>query len=192
MERTPDAVAVVYEGRSLSYADLNGRPISWRTICAQGVRPDQRVGICVERSLEMVVGLLGILKAGGAYVPLDPSYPAERLTYMLSDSEPVAVLSHAPARGVLETALAGSPERGRSSIWMRARGLVAGSAEPGCAGAGPAQRTPGICDLHLRVYGTTQRGDDRAPRLVQLSVAWMQRAGIAPAMCCVAEDLVHL
>ena len=58
-----------------------------------GVKPDERVGICVERSVEMVVGLLGVLKAGGAYVPLDPSYPAERLAYMLEDSRPVVVLT---------------------------------------------------------------------------------------------------
>src|SRR6202020_537252 len=60
---------------------------------AQGVGPDTRVGICVERSLEMVVGLLGIMKAGGAYVPLDPSYPAQRLKYLLGDSAPVLLLT---------------------------------------------------------------------------------------------------
>ena len=60
-----------------------------------GVKPDDRVAICVERSLEMVVGLLAILKAGGAYVPLDPVYPTERLAYMLADSAPVAVLTTA-------------------------------------------------------------------------------------------------
>ncbi|TBW41461.1 hypothetical protein EZI54_24340, partial [Marinobacter halodurans] len=59
-----------------------------------GVGPDDRVAICAERSLAMVVGLLGVLKAGGAYVPLDPAYPAERLAYMLEDSAPVAVLVH--------------------------------------------------------------------------------------------------
>ena len=70
-----------------------------------GVKPDDRVAICVERSIEMVVGLLGILKSGAAYVPLDPSYPSERLAYMLKDSEPVALLtqsalqSHEALRG---------------------------------------------------------------------------------------------
>ncbi|MBN3218610.1 AMP-binding protein, partial [Pectobacterium polaris] len=54
-----------------------------------GVRPDARVAICVERGLDMVVGLLGILKAGGAYVPLDPTYPVERLRYMLDNAKPV-------------------------------------------------------------------------------------------------------
>ncbi|EGH34876.1 amino acid adenylation, partial [Pseudomonas syringae pv. japonica str. M301072] len=59
----------------------------------QGVQPDSRVGICVERVVEMVVGLLAILKAGGGYVPLDPAYPAERIAYMLQDSAPAAVLA---------------------------------------------------------------------------------------------------
>ena len=71
------------------------------------------MAICVERSLEMVVGMLGILKAGGAYVPLDPAYPAERLAYMLKDSTPVAVLTHgqiaAPIRSLLDEAAAGVP-----------------------------------------------------------------------------------
>ncbi|MBN3105947.1 AMP-binding protein, partial [Pectobacterium brasiliense] len=58
-----------------------------------GVKPDDRVAICVERSLDMVIGLLGILKAGAAYVPLDPGYPAERLAYMLDDAAPVALLT---------------------------------------------------------------------------------------------------
>ena len=62
--------------------------------------PDVRVGICVERGFEMIVGLLGILKAGGAYVPLDPGYPVERLQYMLEDSAPVVVLTQgASSRG---------------------------------------------------------------------------------------------
>ena len=80
MRRTPGAVAVMYEDQSLSYAELNTKSnqLAWY-LREKGIGPDQLVGICVERSLEMVVGLLGILKAGGAYVPLDPSYPAERL-----------------------------------------------------------------------------------------------------------------
>ncbi|MDF0607220.1 condensation domain-containing protein, partial [Neisseriaceae bacterium TC5R-5] len=89
--RAPAAIALRFGEAELSYAELNRRAnqLAHRLI-ALGIRPDDRVAICVERSLEMVVGLLGILKAGGAYVPLDPSYPAERLAYMLTDSEPVA------------------------------------------------------------------------------------------------------
>ena len=80
VERTPEAVAVVLGEETLTYGQLNGRANRLaHHLRSLGVRPDSRVGICVERSLEMVVGLLGVLKAGGAYVPLDPGYPAERL-----------------------------------------------------------------------------------------------------------------
>ncbi|WP_170275689.1 non-ribosomal peptide synthetase [Paraburkholderia megapolitana] len=94
VQATPHAVALVYEDTSLTYAELNARAnrLAHR-LHALGVQPDQRVAICVERSFEMVVGLLGILKAGGAYVPLDPDYPAGRLAFMLEDSSPVALLT---------------------------------------------------------------------------------------------------
>lgn len=91
--RTPGAMAVVYEGASLSYAELNARANQLaRYLVSRGVGPDQLVGICVERSLEMVIGLLGILKAGGAYVPVDPDYPRERLEYMLTNAAPRVLL----------------------------------------------------------------------------------------------------
>ncbi|HXZ14613.1 MAG TPA: amino acid adenylation domain-containing protein [Roseiarcus sp.] len=76
-----------------------------------GVKPDDLVAICVERSLEMVVGLLGILKAGGAYVPLHPAWPVERLAAILEDSAPVAVLTHAPTQATIEQALARTAPR---------------------------------------------------------------------------------
>ncbi|MBE7384646.1 MAG: amino acid adenylation domain-containing protein [Leptolyngbya sp. SIO1E4] len=87
VKRTPDAVAVVFEGQQLTYHELNAKANQLACYLQKlGVKPERLVGICVERSVEMVVGLLGILKAGGAYVPLDPNYPAERLNYMLADS----------------------------------------------------------------------------------------------------------
>ena len=96
--QAPDAPAVVCEGESLTYAELNARANRLaHHLRALGVGPDARVAICVERSPEMLVGLLGILKAGGAYVPMDPAYPAERLAYMLADSMPIAVLTQAVA-----------------------------------------------------------------------------------------------
>jgi amino acid adenylation domain-containing protein len=99
VERTPEAVAVVYEGRSLTYAELNGRANQLaRHLSDKGIGPDQLVGICVERSLAMVVGLLGILKAGGAYVPLDPRYPTGRLASMLEDSAPRVLLIEGQVR----------------------------------------------------------------------------------------------
>ncbi|MBM7114700.1 non-ribosomal peptide synthase/polyketide synthase [Archangium primigenium] len=86
-QRTPDAVAVQMGEDSLTYRQLDARANQLaHHLLSLGVGPDVRVGLCVERSLHMVVGLLGILKAGGAYVPLDPSYPAERLAFMLRDS----------------------------------------------------------------------------------------------------------
>ncbi len=91
---TPDAVAVVFENQRLTYRELNERANKiahyLRTL---GVGPDVLVGICMERSLEMVVGLLGILKAGGAYVPLDPNYPQERLSDMLEDASASVLLT---------------------------------------------------------------------------------------------------
>ncbi|OYD95860.1 non-ribosomal peptide synthetase [Nostoc sp. 'Peltigera membranacea cyanobiont' 213] len=84
---TPDAVAVIFEGQFLTYQQLNERANQLaHYLQEKGVEREVLVGIYVERSLEMILGLLGILKAGGAYVPLDPSYPADRLVYMLSDA----------------------------------------------------------------------------------------------------------
>ena len=86
-ERQPEAVAVVFEDHELTYRELNKRATQLsHYLQGLGVGPEVLVGICVERSLEMAVGLLAILKAGGAYVPLDPSYPAERLRFMLADA----------------------------------------------------------------------------------------------------------
>ncbi|MBV9482664.1 MAG: amino acid adenylation domain-containing protein, partial [Acidobacteria bacterium] len=99
VERTPDAVAVVYEEQQLSYAELNRRANQLgHYLRGLGVGPDERVGICVERGLEMVVGLLAILKAGGAYVPLDPDYPVERLSFMLEDAQVPVLLTQGHVR----------------------------------------------------------------------------------------------
>ena len=88
VQRAPDAVAVIFEDQQLSYRDLNARANQLGNYLQKmGVGPEVLVGICVERSLEMIVGLLGILKAGGAYVPLDPDYPKERLALMVEDSK---------------------------------------------------------------------------------------------------------
>ncbi len=102
VERSPEAVAVVFEGRRLSYRELNEQANQLaHYLRGQGVRADTLVGLCVERSLEMVVGLLGILKAGGGYVPLEPTYPQERLDYMIADSAPALVLTQGSLRGCL-------------------------------------------------------------------------------------------
>jgi len=88
VERTPDNIAVVFEDQQLNYRELNARANQLAHYLQNlGVGPDVLVGICVERSLEMMVGLLGILKAGGGYLPIDPEYPTERLLYILQDAQ---------------------------------------------------------------------------------------------------------
>ena len=100
--RTPEASALIFDGRALSYGELNTKANRLaHHLVELGVGPDQRVVICVERSAAMVVGLMAILKAGGGYVPLDPAYPGDRLAYMLADSAPVLVLADAVGRRVL-------------------------------------------------------------------------------------------
>ena len=90
----PDAIALCFENETLTYCQLDKRANQLaHYLQKQGVGPDVLVGLCVERSIEMVVGLLGILKAGGAYVPLDPSYPAERLEHMRNDAAMSVVLT---------------------------------------------------------------------------------------------------
>jgi amino acid adenylation domain-containing protein len=94
VEQNPNAIALVFENEHLTYQQLNNRANQLaRYLKTLGVGPEVLVSIYVERSPEMVVGLLGILKAGGAYVPLDPSYPKERLTYMLQNSQPLVLLT---------------------------------------------------------------------------------------------------
>jgi amino acid adenylation domain-containing protein len=89
---TPESIALEFEGRQLTYRELNRRANQLaHYLRGLGIGPEKLVGICVERSLEMVIGLLGILKAGGAYVPLDPAYPTERLAFILEDAQ-VSVL----------------------------------------------------------------------------------------------------
>ena len=95
-ELTPDAPAVVYESEQLTYRQLNHRANQMAHYLRRlGVGPDVLVGVCAERSIEMVVALLGIMKAGGAYVPLDPEYPHDRLKAMIEDAKPPIVLTQA-------------------------------------------------------------------------------------------------
>ncbi len=94
VERTPSAIAVVADDRQLTYAELNERANQLaRFLRRFGIGPDSLVGLCVDRSLEMIVGVLGILKAGAGYVPMDPTYPAERLAFMLQDANVFVLLT---------------------------------------------------------------------------------------------------
>ena len=119
-ERTPNAVALVYEGEELSYAELDRRSNQ----CAQylrglGVGPERVVGVCMDRSLEMVVALLGIMKAGGAYLPLDPGYPASRLIFMAADARVKALITKVHLRsGFGEMA-------GECLVWEEIQGAIA-------------------------------------------------------------------
>jgi len=99
---TPDAIAVIIESQQLTYRELNARANQLaRLLRAAGIGPDRLVGIFMERSLDMVVALLGVLKAGGAYLPLDPSYPPERLQFMLEDCAATVVLTQERLRSQL-------------------------------------------------------------------------------------------
>ncbi|HEX8362163.1 MAG TPA: amino acid adenylation domain-containing protein, partial [Longimicrobium sp.] len=99
-ELTPGAVAVVCDGASLTYAELNARANRLAHHLRElGVGPDARVAVCSARTPELVAGLLAILKAGGAYVPLDPAYPDERLRHILADSAPVVLLAQESLAG---------------------------------------------------------------------------------------------
>jgi amino acid adenylation domain-containing protein len=95
-QERPGAIALVFENQKLTYMELNRRANQLaRYLRQRGVGPEVLVGLCVERSIDMVVGLLGILKAGGAYVPLDPAYPKERIAYIMEDaSAPVLITQH--------------------------------------------------------------------------------------------------
>lgn len=163
-EQTPQAPAVIFRDEVLTFAELNVRANQLaRHLQGRGVGPDQLVGLCLTRSIELVVGVVGILKAGGAYVPLDPSYPAARLGVILSDSKPRVVLTQAE----LLKQLPG---------FARDIALCLDSDWPSVATHSPApsETTPSPQNLAYVLYTSgvhwhTQRRDDRARGLDQLS-----------------------
>ncbi|PYS93247.1 MAG: hypothetical protein DMF50_13740, partial [Acidobacteria bacterium] len=100
--RTPEAVALTCEGLSLTYGELSARAGRVaRLLRARGVGPESRVGVCLDRSPEMIVAIVGILNAGGAYVPLDPAYPRQRLAFILEDSHARVILTRERLREIL-------------------------------------------------------------------------------------------
>ena len=197
-----DAVAVVLGEQSLSYAELDARANQLahhlRTL---GVGPETVVGLCVERSLEMVVGLIGILKAGGAYMPLDPDYPPERLAYMLEDAG-APVLRHAigAARSVAR----------QRCTHRAARCRLAGDRHAADDGAGGRARAAEhrLCHLHLgldrhpegRLHAPSQcrelhperrlmrRGPPTTPRFRSLRSPSMRRPSRSGARCSTAPS----
>ncbi|PEH87142.1 non-ribosomal peptide synthetase [Burkholderia gladioli] len=170
VERTPDAVALVFEEQTLSYAQLNARANQLaHELIALGVQPDSRVGICLQRSSAMVVGLLAILKAGGAYVPLDPAYPGERLAHILIDADPGIVLLDAAGRAAL----------GQDALDER-HVLDPDALLPERPTSNPA--VPGLTSRHLAyvIYtsGSTgkPKGAQNEHRALVNRLDWMQRA----------------
>ncbi len=118
--RTPDAVAVIAAAGTLTYRELDARSDRLaRRLVAMGAGIDSRVGLFLERSLEMVVALLGVLKAGAAYVPLDPDYPAERVATMLDEAHMVAVLAE---ERLADRLPAGTPTLWLAGDWAREEG----------------------------------------------------------------------
>ena len=173
VERTPEAPAVVFAGAVLTYRELDDRANRLaRHLRALGVGPETAVGICVERSLELVVGLLGILKAGGAYVPLDPQYPRERLAFMLQDA-----LGASPAPVVLTQARLGGllPEGGVRRVLLDAEWAEI-AARPA---ARPEVRThPDQLAYVIYTSGSTGRpkGAMNSHRAIANRLLWMQQA----------------
>ena len=134
----PDAPALVFEDRQLTYAELNARANRLaHHLRSLGVGPEARVAICLERSFELVISLLAVLKAGGAYVPLDPAYPEERLAYMLADSAPLALLTRGDlAIGFLDAAAMPVIDVINTAQWAY---QPADNLDPAEAGLGPNQ-----------------------------------------------------
>ncbi len=156
-ERSPDAVAVVYGEERLSYRELEVRSNQLaRHLRGLGVGPESRVGLCVERSAGLVVGMLGIVKAGGAYLPLDPSYPTERLGFMLRDGEVEVVVTQESLRSRLpeHVGTGGEPRRGVGGDLAGQRG---GAGERGVRGLS------GVRDLHVGIDGGAEGGLRDAP-----------------------------
>ncbi len=122
--RAPDATAVVCEGEQLSYGELNARADRLaRALRGLGVGPETRVGLLLERSAEMIVGLLGVLKAGGAYVPLDPSFPQERLSFILEDTRASVLVTQ-------EKLLGGLPQSAAQTVCINAEGAAVAPEAP--------------------------------------------------------------
>ena len=155
VRRTPDAVALVYEGQQLTYAELNTRANRLANrLGTLGVGPDVMVAICIERSTELVVGLLAVLKAGGAYVPLDPNHPQERLAFQLTDLEaPVLLCRKALGERLAEHASSVLPVE----EWADAT-----------AGESPENPTPSVRPDHL-AYVLYTSGSTGRPKGVLIS-----------------------
>ncbi|HYO57388.1 non-ribosomal peptide synthetase, partial [Archangium sp.] len=145
--RTPDAVALVHEERRLTYRELEARTRHLaNALRALGVGPETRVAVCLERTPEMVIALLGVMRAGGAYVPLDPAYPAERLAFMLEDSQAPVLITARRLEGLL-------PTHGARVVYLEANAEVPAALEP----LAPASTGPDNLAYVLYTSGSTGR-----------------------------------
>ncbi len=170
VERTPDAIALVFEGNSLTYRQLDRRANQLaHALVKRGVGPEVLVGVCLDRSLEMIVALYGVLKAGGAYVPLDPEYPRERLAFMLDDTKVPVVLTQARLSGLL-------PAHGAQVIELDT-GWSTIAEEPDSR-PGRGGITPGSLAYVIYTSGSTGRpkGAMNEHRGILNRLFWMQRA----------------
>ncbi|NVZ51279.1 non-ribosomal peptide synthetase, partial [Pseudomonas sp. B6002] len=168
-QRTPHAPALVFGATTLSYAQLDARANRLaHALRERGAGPDGLVGICIERSVEMVVGLLAILKAGGAYVPLDPEYPQERLAYMIEDSGIRLLLSQQSLLALLPTAGIDVVVLDQAESWL-----------DGYSSASPAVALDAL-NLAYVIYtsGSTgkPKGAGNSHRALVNRLCWMQQA----------------
>ena len=179
--RTPAADAVVFEDARLSYGELDARSSQLaHHLRGLGVGPEVVVGLCIERSLAMLVGLLGILKAGGAYLPLDPDYPPERLAFMLADAGAPVLLTRAALRAHLPAHDVSSDDAQRQRAHRRrahrvprcrlARHRATARDRPGHR---PPAAAPRLRHLHIRLHRNAQGRRRHAQNIVNLWSAQM-------------------
>ncbi|WKN24386.1 non-ribosomal peptide synthase/polyketide synthase [Azotobacter vinelandii] len=177
--RTPEAPALTFAGRTLSYAELDARANRLaRVLRERGVGPEVPVGLALERSAEMVVGILAILKAGGAYVPLDPEYPLERLRYLIEDSGIALLLGHA----VLFEALGELPAG--VARWCLEDDLAALDGQSGA----PLPRLAGPDNLAYLIYTSGSTGQPKGVAVCHGEIAMhcravIERFGMAASDC---------
>jgi amino acid adenylation domain-containing protein len=177
-ERTPERVAVLAGERHLSYSGLTAAADRLaRRLAGLGVRPEERVALGVERSLDMVVGILGILRAGGAYVPLDPSYPAERLAFMLADSGVRVLLTQARSEEKLRPAF---PRGGEVLCLDRPTAGTTASTNPEVAGDEAPLPRVDPAGLAYVIYTSGSTGRPKGVMMAHGAIAnrllWMARS----------------
>ncbi|WP_434424795.1 amino acid adenylation domain-containing protein [Nannocystis pusilla] len=202
--RTPAAVALVFGEQQLTYQELDERSNQLaHHLRGLGVGPEVLVALCVERSLEMVVGLLGILKAGGAYVPLDPSYPQERLAFMLMDARPAVLLRQARLRDSLPPhEVVTVPLDAGAPVWHEPRSPLAVPVRPDHASyvlytSGSTGRPKGVQILHAALTNLLHAFAEQTgigPRDVMLAVTSMSFdiAGLELFMPLIRGASIHL